>query len=247
MRRGLRLLAGAALPLVVLLGGRVSAHAGAHRAALVIEDSNGSLIERCVSFAEEAITGLALIQRSGVEYQARSFGDLGSAVCQLDFEPAQVPSSCFGSGPTWAYYRETAGGWRLSASGAGGSAVHDGDVDGWHYAAGPHPPPPVAFAQVCGALPSPAAAARISSPPATANAARPATALPLTAKPPSLEATDPIRSHAPMGTLTLTPDTSRSRIAAALPPVDAAAALTFAASATLLSLALLWAWRRRAP
>ena len=247
MRRRLRLLAGAALPLVALVGGRMNASAATHRAALVIEHSNGSLIERCVAFAEEAISGLQLIQRSGVEYQAQTFGDLGAAVCQLDLEPAQVPANCFGSGRSWQYYRETSSGWSPSSSGAGGSTVHDGDVDGWHYAAGPQPPPGIAFSQVCGA-PAPAATpGRTALAPAAAGSAPPAAARPITARAPPLQAPDPVLAHAPMRTPALLSDRLRSGSAAARSPTDQAAVAAFAAGAALLGIALLMGWRRRTP
>jgi hypothetical protein len=248
VRSSLRLLAGAALPLLALAGGRTDAGAASHRAALVIEHSNGSLVERCVAFAAEAISGLQLIQLAQVEYRTQGFGDMGQAVCQLDFEPAQVPSNCFGSGsdPSWEYYRETSSGWSLSGSGASGSAVHDGDVDGWHYAAGPKPPPRVALSQVC-TPPAAAAAGHVAAAPAVAVSAHQAAARPTSGQAPATEVSDAILYHPPMRALSILPARPRSAASGISPPVDPRAAAVFSAAALLLGMSLLYGWRRRAP
>lgn len=132
------------------------AHAAIHHAALVIQHSSGSLITRCVAFAEEQITGLQLIERSGMQYEAQDFGSIGSAICQLDREPSTVPPGCFGSGPYWQYFHRQGGGWQNSALGASSSTLHDGDMDGWHFTPGAKQAPGnVAFAAVCAPPPAP--------------------------------------------------------------------------------------------
>jgi len=113
-----------------------------------------------VAFAEDQITGMQLIQRSGMEYQAQTFGTMGSAICQLDGEPGAVPWNCFGSGASWQYFHRQGASWQQSALGASSSVLHDGDMDGWHYAAGAaQPPANLAFATVCAspAVPPPSA------------------------------------------------------------------------------------------
>ena len=132
------------------------ARAALHHAGLVIEHSSGRLLMRCVAFAEAQITGMQLIERSNVEYQAQPFGALGSAVCQLDGEPSTVPSNCFGTDAYWQYFRRQPIGWQPSTQGASVSVLHDGDLDGWHYAAGTaQPPASVTFATVCAPSGSP--------------------------------------------------------------------------------------------
>lgn len=242
MRPAVRLVAALTLPLIALLGGRLGAQAASHRAALLIEHSNGSLIARCIAFAEEAISGLQLIERSGIQSRTQPFGDVGVAVCQLDFEPAQAPENCFGSGPYWQYYRHAASGWRLSATGASGTPVHDGDLDGWHYAAGPQAPPPVSFAQVCGApasATSPVAAAPVATAPERPDLA-------LTAMTPAAtEAGDPTLARVPLRRLAQLPDTAALRTRTSSPPAGGAAPAVFGASLGLLGLLLLFNWRRR--
>jgi hypothetical protein len=152
------LAAGAAL--AGLFGFSHQAHAAVvHHAALVIQHGGGGLITRCVAFVEAQISGVELIQRSKIEYQAQQFGALGGAFCQIDGEPAQVPPGCFGTGPYWQYFHRTAAGWTAAGAGASNWSLHDGDMDGWHFASGlANHPPALSFNSVC--LPAVPAAAR---------------------------------------------------------------------------------------
>jgi hypothetical protein len=153
-----RLAAGGGAALAAALLTFHPAHAALHHAALVIEHASGRILTRCVAFADAQISGFELVQRSGVPYQAQTFGAMGSAICQLDGEPASVPSNCFGGGPYWQYFHWQSG-WRPSSSGASSSTLHDGDMDGWRYAAGAgQAPGNVSFAAVCG-NPAPSVAA----------------------------------------------------------------------------------------
>lgn len=191
-------------------------HAAVHHAALVIQHSSGSLIARCVAFAEDQITGLQLVERSGVPYEAQSFGSVGSAICQLDREPSTVPPGCFGSGPYWQYFHRRGSGWQTSAFGANSSVLHDGDMDGWHYAVGANQVPGnVAFALVCGAPTPPATTAR-----QVAHASNHATPIPTATPGPStsLEALAPSDSPPPSAVLTSTGPPTQPPKATALGP-----------------------------
>jgi hypothetical protein len=109
------------------------AHAAVHRAGLVIEHASGRLVTRCVTFMEDHISGFALIQRSGLSYQAQSYGSMGQAICQFDGEPSPVPANCLGTGPYWQYLHRAGTRWVPSQLGASEWILHDGDMDGWHY------------------------------------------------------------------------------------------------------------------
>jgi hypothetical protein len=149
---GLRLPFASAAALLGLLAFAHATHASnVHHAALLIEHSSGRILTRCVSFLEDQISGFQLVQRSGVEYQAQPFGSMGEAICQLDYEPQPVPSNCLGTGAYWQYYHRTPGGWTQSSVGASTWMLHDGDMDGWHYAAAAGQPPNVTYDAVCGA------------------------------------------------------------------------------------------------
>jgi hypothetical protein len=197
IRKTIWLSAAASAALMAALLSIRPAHAAIHHAALVIEHASGSVITRCVAFAEDQITGLQVVERSGVQHEEQSFGSIGAAMCQLDAEPSTVPPGCFGSGPYWQYFHRQGGGWQTSAFGASSSVLRDGDMDGWHYAAGANQAPGnVAFASVCGAPAAPPAAM------ATNHATPVATSTP--APTASLEALAPSASPRPDAVLTST-------------------------------------------
>ncbi len=140
------------------------AHAAVHRAGLVIEHAGGRLVTRCVTFMEDQISGFQLVQRSGISYQAQSYGSMGEAICQLDGEPSPVPANCLGTGPYWQYLHRAGTRWVPSQLGASGWTLHDGDMDGWHYTDGAgQTPPALTVEQVCAPPPRPAASAPTES------------------------------------------------------------------------------------
>jgi hypothetical protein len=191
------LLAAAGAALAAALFSIRPAHAAIHHAALVIQHSSGRVLSRCVAFAEDQITGLQLIQRSGVQYQTQSFGSLGSAVCQLDAEPSAVPPNCFGAGDYWQYFHRRGSAWQPSAMAATASTLHDGDMDAWHYAAGAAQPPiAAAFGAVCApASPTAATVPRTAAPRPAQPGPAPTTTTPVTpVMTPALEALAPTAS-----------------------------------------------------
>lgn len=206
-----------------------------HHAALVIEHSSGRLLSRCVSFLEDQISGLQLVQRSGIEYQTRPFGSLGEAVCQLDNEPQPVPTNCFGTTATWQYFHRTAAGWTPSQAGATDSKVSDGAMDGWHYAGGGwQPPPAMSFASVC-SPPAPSPTAIITAPAnhsspaaATSSSAAATTSAPTPTAAPSLQALAPTATPTARSALAATGPTTRP------PSPQAIAPWLFLVGATLL-------------
>ncbi|HEX2646711.1 MAG TPA: hypothetical protein VHO95_05760 [Candidatus Dormibacteraeota bacterium] len=114
-----------------------------HRAYVVVEHMSGTLVQRCVGFSGETIEGQALMDQSGVEYQARSVSS-GKVVCQVDNEPAQF-SECFPQNrPYWALFVDAGGHWSSAGGGFTDLKVVDGGAIGWHYvqATDPSPSPP---------------------------------------------------------------------------------------------------------
>ncbi len=140
------------------------AHAAVHRAGLVIEHASGRLITRCVTFVEDQISGFALIQRSGLSYQAQSYGSMGQAICQLDGEPSPAPANCLGTGPYWQYLHRAGTRWVPSQLGASEWILRDGDMDGWHYSdrAG-QMLPALTVEQICAPPPRPTASTPTAS------------------------------------------------------------------------------------
>jgi hypothetical protein len=122
------------------------AQAGAtHRVALVVEHGDGRVLRICVGFAASTITALTVLQSSGLETGTESYGSLGTAICQIDHEPAQYTTCLPATGSYWVLFLSHAGGaWTTSSRGASSAMVVDGDGVGFRYdpLAGADPPPP---------------------------------------------------------------------------------------------------------
>lgn len=114
----------------------------AHRAAVVVDTGSG-VVTRCVTFAEDAITGLAALERAGLDPVVRAFSGQGGGVCGLNGVGCPADSSCLTcQAPNyWAYYRADggAGGFTYSSAGAGSTSVTDGDVEAWRWGSGAAP------------------------------------------------------------------------------------------------------------
>lgn len=127
-----------------------------NRAGLVVLHANDVSVTRCVEFISPTISGLQLLDLSGLQYT-----DLGGFVTSIDNE------ACTWGGPGcwwWSYWLSDAGdgAWAFSPVGAGSRTVHPGAVDGWQ--AQPdgtfNPParlPALTFADICPQAPATAA------------------------------------------------------------------------------------------
>lgn len=119
--------------------------ASSHRVGLVVEHGDGRVIRICVGFNASTITALAVLQSSGLEIGTESYGSLGTAICQIDHEPAQYTTCLPATGSYWVLFLSHAGGaWTTSSRGASSATVGDGDGVGFRYdpQAGADPPPP---------------------------------------------------------------------------------------------------------
>jgi hypothetical protein len=194
----------AALPLLalgwLLFGGAGALRAqSGNQAGLVVVLGDGRVITRCVTFEEDAISGLTLLQRAGLSLET-SAGAGGATICSIAGEGCPA-SDCFcqcKGAPCiyWNYfYRDQGGPWTYAALGALGRQVRPGDVDGWVWGDGSSPPPDVDLAAICAADALPA------QPPATA------TLTPVVASPtpmPTATPEPPVATLTPTGTATAT-------------------------------------------
>ena len=117
---------------------------GSHHAYVVVEHLSGRSLQDCVAFSGDVIDGQTLMDRSGVEYQAKSLSS-GKVVCQVDNEPKAF-SQCFPQNqPYWALFVESNGAWSSAPGGYANVRLHNGEALGWHYvpayAPAPAPPP----------------------------------------------------------------------------------------------------------
>ncbi|MCX7706386.1 MAG: hypothetical protein N2204_00060 [Anaerolineae bacterium] len=145
-----------------------AADTGPNRAALVVRFSDGRVETRCVSFEPAAISGLELLERSGLRTIVDYNSGLGGAVCSISNEGCAFPREdcfCRCQGATceyWAYYHGQDGRWLYSEVGASSYQVTDGAVEGWSWGKGNFSsgtePPFYPFEEVCPASPTTAAA-----------------------------------------------------------------------------------------
>ena len=148
-----------------------------NRAGLVVQTGGGSTVTRCVEFDEDSLSGLDVLQRSGLSVEASFNAGAGAFVCRVEGAGCPVDNcSCAFPPDYWSYWHLSGGSWAYASVGAGSYAVHDGAVEGWSWGAG-EPPAVYTFDQIC--EPSSAAGAAlaptVAAPPLVTPHAVPAT------------------------------------------------------------------------
>ncbi len=145
--------------LLLVSSAPVRAQEGGNQAGLVVVHGDGRVVTRCVRFDEPQISGLTLLQRSGIAFSADT-GPMGSTICSLDNEgcpPSDCWCQCKGTPCAyWIYFqRNPDGSWAYANIGAALRQVFPGDVDGWMWGDTTSVPPVVSFEAICGS-PGPA-------------------------------------------------------------------------------------------
>jgi len=220
--------------------------AGASHAALVVEHGDGRVLRYCVGFNGSSVTGEQLLQLAhqefGLEYGVVHLSQYGDGVCQIDYEPATYPPSCFTGSSFWAMFVSRGGAaWTGSNLGASSQTFRDGDAEGWHWTTcdtgGCGPPSP---AGVCASAPPPAAATPVPTRVAASNPALPA---PAAATPAPLATSTPPLAPTPSSSPSVSPSASAARAEPRPPPTGGGASLALATAAAgagaMLGLALL--------
>lgn len=110
------------------------------RAGLVVRHGDGRVTYVYLTFAEDELNGIELLERSGLEAVTIPFGGLGAGVCSLEGEGCGVGDCrrlCQTGGsdsPYWRYFGLDSGGaWAAFELGASSAEVHDGDVQLWSW------------------------------------------------------------------------------------------------------------------
>ncbi|RLC89584.1 MAG: hypothetical protein DRI37_03550 [Chloroflexi bacterium] len=147
------------LSLFLNQGITLAQEAGPNHAGLVIVGEDGNVSTHCIAFEEEQLSGLELLQRSGLNPEFKS-GGLGAALCALEGKGCPAEDcfcECKGAPCNyWGYFHlQTGGTWNYSGVGAGGWTLQSGDVDAWVWGDGKTAPPPLTFADICPADGSP--------------------------------------------------------------------------------------------
>jgi hypothetical protein len=129
---------------------------GANRVGLVVAYGDGTVVEQCISFSTDKITGLEALQAAGLPLEI-DYSSIGAAVCKIGNVGCPA-DNCFCDSPPnfWSYWHLKDGNWAFSQLGAGISRVSDGDVEGWIWGPGQsNPPDQVSFNQICTEQPTP--------------------------------------------------------------------------------------------
>lgn len=135
-----------------------------NRAGLVVVHEDG-VVQKCVTFHEEEISGYDVLERSGLALIPMAGGALGISICSIDHHGCDYPAEdcfcrCQGTPCIyWSYWHLVDGEWHYSSLGAASYRVRHGDVEGWvwgegEYARSGQQPPKVRFEDICNAVPS---------------------------------------------------------------------------------------------
>lgn len=134
---------------------------GTRHAGLVVQFERKPARTYCVEFTEDSISGLQLIERTGLQVALQDYGGGNIAVCAIDGEGCDYPrASCWcrcadlNDCTIWGFYRlDARGAWTFSQKGAAITEVRDGDVHGWRFAkstpTGGAPPDATTLQKVC--------------------------------------------------------------------------------------------------
>ncbi|MFZ5917602.1 MAG: hypothetical protein ACOYZ7_11755 [Chloroflexota bacterium] len=126
-----------------------------NRAGLVVQFPDGQVQTACVEFQEDRITGLDLLNRSGLVVNVDFGSGLGARVCKIDETGCDAPGEpcfcqCLGA-PCyyWNYWTLKDGQWSYSPLGASSHHLIDGDMDGWVWSQGKEPPVLWSLDEIC--------------------------------------------------------------------------------------------------
>lgn len=126
-----------------------------NHAGLVIQFPDGQVETACVEFSEEEITGVDLLNRSGLPVTFDYSSGLGAKVCKIKETGCNYPGEdcwcqCQGSPCTyWNYWQLRGDLWVYSPLGASDRRLGDGDVDGWVWGDGQQPPSLLSLDEIC--------------------------------------------------------------------------------------------------
>jgi len=129
----------------------ISSAQGTNRAGLVIQFGDGRVETRCIEFSKQTISGLEILERSGLPVMSAFDPSLGAMVCKIQDEGCPV-DNCLCQNPPdyWSYWHLNGDSWVYSPAGSSIYQVSDGEVQGWSW--GPGNPPPVrTFNEICAA------------------------------------------------------------------------------------------------
>lgn len=125
-----------------------------HHAGLVVQFPDGRVETACIEFSADKITGVDLLDRSGLSAIFDYSSGLGAKVCKIGETGCNYPGEdcwcqCQGSPCAyWNYWQLRDSHWVYSPLGASSRRLDDGDVDGWAWGDGAQPPQ-ISLDEIC--------------------------------------------------------------------------------------------------
>ena len=151
-----------ALFLIAILIPRAALAQDTNRAGLVVIHDDGRTTQQCISFSESEITGLQVLELSGLDLNYNAQNSLGATICRIDGAGCSYPQEdCFCQCleppcKYWSYWYRSDGDWFYSSVGASNRRVRNGDMEAWVWSEGTlntsadrRPPEDVVFDTVC--------------------------------------------------------------------------------------------------
>ena len=147
--RKLPLLIGVGLALAMTLIGMPRAIAQeSERVGLVIQFADDSLLTMCIDTGGQALSGLDILELSGVDLAQYYDANRDVAVCSINGQGCDA-NHCFCEFPDyWSYWHTEIGDWVYSGRGASTYVVQPGTVEGWRWGSGV-PPSVISFDEIC--------------------------------------------------------------------------------------------------
>jgi hypothetical protein len=122
----------------------------ANMAGVVIRNSTGELITRCIEFEEPSLSVEELMQRSG--FKAVTHGTAaGPEFCYIHDDGA-TDCSVEPDGLVWRLWVRDSQGWTLSPTNMSATVLSNGEVFGYVYSEQPVAPPDLGYQEICGVL-----------------------------------------------------------------------------------------------
>ncbi len=76
---------------VAMPGSTLAQDATPNRVGLVVVHDDGSEVNQCISFSEPEITGLQVLERSGLKLDYDGGNSMGAAICSIDSQGCTFP------------------------------------------------------------------------------------------------------------------------------------------------------------
>lgn len=116
----------------------------AQRAGVIVRHSDGVVVQKCIEFNENSITGYQLLRRAGLNPIAEN-----GFITEIDGEKAKSSTDPGVKDDYWSYWQLNYGNWLYSKAGATYSKIQNGNVDGWQRGGSDLLLPSISYSNIC--------------------------------------------------------------------------------------------------